>query len=188
MRKALIVVDVQNDFCEGGALAVAGGKAVAKKISDFVRLNPPYYVSLATRDYHVAPGSHWSENPDFIDSWPKHCEAGTKGSEMLDDFIGFAFDEYFLKGEYEAAYSGFEGHGYLDPLTSLDEFLVRNKITHVDVVGLALDYCVAATAKDAAQKGYVTRVLLDKTAAVHSDPASILRTVRDLERAGVSCV
>lgn len=190
MRRALIVVDVQNDFCEGGALAVQGGNKVAKKIAKFMDKATDYHSILATMDWHKDPGTHWSDNPDYVDSWPQHCEVGTKGSELHPVFESrlVYINDYFLKGEYEAAYSGFEGHGYLDPMTSLHEYLKRYKITHVDVVGLAFDYCVKATALDAAERGYVTRVLTNMTAAVHSDDESIEAVKSELSAAGVACV
>lgn len=185
MHKALIVVDVQNDFCEGGTLAVSGGAAVAERIANYIRLNPPYDLVVATKDWHIDPGSHWSKTPDFVDSWPMHCAAHSYGAQFHDSLLDVKFAATFRKGQYEAAYSGFEGHNE-DFMYSLSEYLTVNKITHVDIVGLAFDYCVKATALDAARKGYMTRVLLDKTAAVHLDPASINRVLKELRAAEVS--
>ena len=105
---ALIVVDVQNDFCEGGSLAVAGGAAVAAAISD-VLAHSAYVAVVATRDYHIDPGAHFSTEPDFVDSWPPHCRVGTPGAEFHPGLDTTGIDEVFSKGEYSAAYSGFEG-------------------------------------------------------------------------------
>ncbi|WP_229795212.1 isochorismatase family protein, partial [Saccharothrix coeruleofusca] len=108
MTKALIVVDVQNDFCEGGSLAVTGGAAVAAAISSHVRDNAYDHV-VATRDYHVDPGPHFSAEPDYVDSWPVHCVAGTAGASFHPELDVTAVEAVFSKGERAAAYSGFEG-------------------------------------------------------------------------------
>src|SRR3712207_2384565 len=108
MSRALLVVDVQNDFCEGGSLAVAGGAAVAAAISAHVASSSYDHV-VATRDYHVDPGSHFSETPDFVDSWPVHCVAGTPGASFHPELDVTAVEAVFSKGAHAAAYSGFEG-------------------------------------------------------------------------------
>src|SRR5690606_33848349 len=107
MTRALIVVDVQNDFCEGGALAVEGGAEVARKISEDL-LNTTYDVIVFTQDWHIDPGDHWSDEPDFVDSWPKHCEAGTTGAYLHPNLILGGLptslrSAFFLKGQYEAS-------------------------------------------------------------------------------------
>ena len=109
MGSALIVVDVQNDFCEGGSLAVAGGAQVAADISAYLAVNPGYHLVVATRDAHIDPGEHFSATPDFVDSWPPHCVVGTPGQELHPNLTFRAFDGIFDKGNYAAAYSGFEG-------------------------------------------------------------------------------
>jgi nicotinamidase/pyrazinamidase len=163
MANALIVVDVQNDFCEGGSLAVAGGAAVAAAISRHIA-ESSYDVVVATRDYHIDPGAHFSETPDFVDSWPVHCVAGTAGASFHSELDITAVQAVFSKGAYAAAYSGFEGSA--SDGSSLVDYLRARDVTTVDVVGIATDHCVRATALDAAQAGLSTRVLLDLTAGV----------------------
>lgn len=179
--RALIVVDVQNDFCEGGALGVTGGNAVAAAIN---ALPADYPVVVATRDYHVDPGSHFSDEPDFVDSWPPHCRVGTPGVDFHPDLEIAPMQNVFSKGEYSAAYSGFEGVDADG--TGLSEWLTARGVTDVDVVGIATDHCVRATAVDAADAGFATRVLLDYTAAVaETTTATALDALRD---AGVELV
>ena len=166
-KRALIVVDVQNDFCEGGALAVAGGAQVARDISAYLAGSHGYDMVVATRDAHIDPGAHFSDTPDYVDSWPRHCVVGTAGQELHPNLTYRDFDGVFDKGGYEAAYSGFEGENADG--RGLDEFLAESGVTDVDVCGIATDYCVSATALDASMLGYVTTVLTDLTAAVAPD-------------------
>lgn len=163
MTRALIVVDVQNDFCEGGSLAVAGGAAVASAISDLLGTDHGYDHVVATQDHHIDPGSHFSDQPDFVNSWPPHCVAGTPGADFHPGLVNRDFEAVFTKGEYAAAYSGFEG--FSDGI-GLGEWLLRQGVDEVDVAGIATDYCVRATAVDAATTGLRARVLLPLTAAV----------------------
>ncbi len=163
-KRALVVVDVQNDFCEGGSLAVAGGAQAASDISAYLAGDPGYDVVVATRDAHVDPGAHFSDTPDFVDSWPRHCVVGTPGQELHPNLTWRNFGAVFDKGAYEAAYSGFEGTDAQGQ--TLDEFLAAAGVTDVDVCGIATDHCVSATARDAARLGYVTTVLTDLVAAV----------------------
>lgn len=166
-KRALIVVDVQNDFCEGGSLAVVGGAQAASDISTYLAGSPGYDLVVATRDAHIDPGAHFSDTPDFVDSWPRHCVVGTPGQDLHPNLTYRDFDGVFDKGNYEAAYSGFEGEN--TDGRGLDEFLAESGVTDVDVCGIATDYCVRATAQDAAMLGYVTTVLTDLTAAVAPD-------------------
>ncbi|WP_409239268.1 isochorismatase family protein [Streptomyces sp. PA5.6] len=187
MRRALIVVDVQNDFCEGGSLAVAGGADVAAAITELIGQAPAGYRHVvATRDHHIDPGAHFSDHPDYADSWPPHCVAGTEGVGFHPNFApavaSGAIDAVFDKGAYSAAYSGFEGVD--ENGLSLAEWLREREITEVDVVGIATDHCVRATAVDAAREGFRTTVLLDLTAGV-----SAVRTetaLAELRAAGVT--
>ena len=171
MSRALIVVDVQNDFCEGGSLPVSGGGAVAARIGDLLRTwadaqpaQRAYEVVVATRDHHIDPGPHFSDQPDFVESWPPHCVAGTDGAGFHPNLDPQPFHAIFTKGEYGPAYSGFEGRD--GEGTGLADWLRRHGVDRVDVVGIATDHCVRATALDAVGEGFRTRVLLNLTAGV----------------------
>src|SRR3954447_10998938 len=181
MTRALIVVDVQNDFCEGGSLAVAGGAAVADAISDHVRTAAGDYAHVvATRDHHIDPGHHFAEQPDFLDSWPAHCVVGTGGVELHPALDRAPLEAVFDQGEYAAAYSGFEPRADGTPLAA---WLRERGVDAVDVVGIATDHCVRATALDAVGNGFATRVLLPLTAAVAE--ASAEAALDELRTAGV---
>ena len=164
MTRALVVVDVQNDFCEGGSLAVAGGAHVAAAISEHARAHAADYAHVvATRDHHVDPGGHFAEQPDFVDTWPAHCVVGTDGVELHPRLEREPIEAVFDKGEHAAAYSGFEGSADEVPLA---DWLRAHGVDAVDVVGIATDHCVRATALDAVGEGFATRVLLPLTAGV----------------------
>lgn len=180
-KSALIIVDVQNDFCEGGSLAVTGGAAVAQRISALLAAHPGYGHVVATKDFHIDPGSHFSDHPDFVDSWPVHCVAQTGGADFHPDLDVAPIEAVFTKGHYSAAYSGFEGAD--DDGAPLAEWLRARGVGRVDVVGIATDYCVKATATDAAAAGFTTRVLLDLTAGV--SPTTTADAVEALRAAGV---
>ncbi|MFE5509262.1 MULTISPECIES: isochorismatase family protein [unclassified Streptomyces] len=190
MHRALIVVDVQNDFCEGGSLAVRGGADVAAAITDLVgqTAGTSYRHVVATRDHHVDPGAHFAapgEEPDYVTSWPVHCVAGTEGVGFHPNFApavaSGAIDAVFDKGAYDAAYSGFEGRD--ENGLTLAEWLRERDVAEVDVVGIATDHCVRATALDAAREGFRTHVLLDLTAGVAE--ATTGRALEELRAAGV---
>ncbi|WP_445401408.1 nicotinamidase [Streptomyces sp. LE64] len=187
MRRALIVVDVQNDFCEGGSLAVTGGADVAAAITELIGQAPAGYRHVvATRDHHIAPGDHFSEEPDYENSWPVHCLAGTEGVGFHPNFApavaSGAVEAVFDKGAHAAAYSGFEGAD--ENGVSLAAWLRDRQVTEVDVVGIATDHCVRATALDAAREGFRTNVLLDLTAGVA--PGTTERALDELRTAGVT--
>lgn len=173
--RALIVVDVQNDFCEGGSLPVEGGARVAADIAALLHershqdpgATARYAQVVATKDHHVDPGDHWSTEPDFKDSWPVHCRVGTEGVAFHPNLDPQPFDAVFLKGDHAAAYSGFEGHT-TDGAT-LTDWLRGRGVTDVDVCGIATDHCVRATALDAVAAGFSVRVLTDLCAAVAPD-------------------
>lgn len=168
MTRALIVVDIQRDFCEGGTLAVTGGAAVAAAVDELLATDHGYDLVVATRDHHIDPGGHFSPDPDYVDSWPVHCVAGTPGAEQHPSLTFTAWDGVFLKGHHDAAYSGFEGIE-ADSGVPLAEFLCDRGITAVDVCGIATDYCVNATARDAVKEGFVVTVLEGLTAAVRPE-------------------
>jgi nicotinamidase/pyrazinamidase len=187
MASALIVVDVQRDFCEGGSLAVAGGADVAAAISAHLSeitissngtgrsgtstssgtggssTNVGYDHVVATRDHHIDPGDHFSVHPNFATSWPAHCEVGTTGVDFHPDLDVSAVEAVFDKGEYRAAYSGFEGAS--DGI-GLADWLHEHDVDRVTIVGIATDYCVRATALDAATNGFEVVVDLSLTAGV----------------------
>ena len=147
MKRALIVVDVQNDFCEGGSLPVTGGAQVAPRhrraappLGDPGPKAPDYDHVVATKDHHVDPGAHWSQDPDYRDTWPVHCKVGTDGEAFHPNLDPQPFDAIFLKGEHAAAYSGFEGRTVAG--VGLADWLRKHGVTDVDVCGLTTDYCV----------------------------------------------
>lgn len=165
--RALIVVDVQKDFCEGGSLAVDGGAAVARGITELLSGQGTYDHVIATMDFHIDPGEHFSDTPDYRVSWPRHCVVGTPGVDFHENFDASAVQAVFTKGEFSAAYSGFEGTDADG--TTLTDWLAQRGVNNVDVVGIATDYCVRATALDALAAGLRTRVLLPLCAGVAAD-------------------
>lgn len=189
MTRALIVVDVQNDFCEGGSLAVEGGARVAYDIGQLLRERAAskepeqtYGLVVATKDHHIDPGGHFGNPPDFVDSWPAHCVVGTDGEAFHPNLDPVTFDEIFRKGEYAAAYSGFEGAATSG--TGLTDWLRAHGVEEVDVCGLATDYCVRATALDAQAAGFHTRLLSDLAAGVAK--ASTATALEEMRAAGVT--
>jgi nicotinamidase/pyrazinamidase len=165
MSRALIIVDVQNDFCEGGSLAVPGGAAVAKGVSLVLDKNRSRWDHVvATKDWHIDPGNHFSEHPDYLDSWPVHCVVGSAGAEFHPELRTDHIEAVFHKGEHKAAYSGFEGR--TDDGETLADWLRSRSVTEVEVVGIATHHCVPATALDAKAEGFDTTVVLQLTAGV----------------------
>lgn len=179
MTKTLVVVDVQNDFCEGGSLAVTGGTDVAGAVRELID-RAAYDVVIATKDHHIDPGSHFSDKPDFVDSWPPHCVVGTPGEAFRAPLEEPLFAEVFRKGEYEAAYSGFEGKA--SDGTGLAEWLREHAINAIDVCGIATDHCVRATVLDGVRAGFRVNVLTPLTAAVAPD--NVAATLREFEAVG----
>jgi nicotinamidase/pyrazinamidase len=187
-RRALLVVDVQPTFCEGGALAVEGGNAVAAAIAGFAAAHRDEYALVATtQDWHVAPGRHFAEppdEPDFVDTWPPHGVAGTAEAELHPALADLAADVAVKKGEYAAAYSGFEGVDAAG--TPLAQLLEAAGIEAVDVVGIAESHCVKQTALDARAHGLSTRVLTDLTVPVTPEQGAAAREA--MAAAGVALV
>ena len=186
---AFVVVDAQNDFSEGGSLAVDG--AIAAYRATHMHLAGragKYSVLVTTRDNHIDPGSHWSDEPDYVDSWPRHCAAGEPGSEIHPEMVR-ALDYFALtnpqavridvtKGEFDAAYSGFEGK--TEAGVSLADALRAAEVTHLEVVGVATDHCVRATVLDALREGFEVTVHVNQIAAVDADRgAAALREMAD---------
>ena len=186
------MVDVQNDFCEGGSLPVRGGAEVAFRIGELLRQwarkepkAPEYAVAVATRDHHIDPGDHFAAagtEPDFVETWPAHCVVGTGGEAFHPNLDPQPFDAVFLKGEHEAAYSGFEG--CTADGTPLADWLRQHQITDVDVCGIATDYCVRATTLDAVREGFTVRLLADLCAGVA--PETSAAALEEVRRAGAA--
>jgi len=165
VTRALIIVDVQNDFCEGGSLAVTGGAAVAAGISLVLdKAGDRWDHVVATKDWHIDPGPHFSDHPDYRDSWPAHCVVGSGGADFHPELATGRIEAIFHKGEHQAAYSGFEGH--TESGETLADWLRARDVTEVELVGIATDHCVRATALDAKSEGFDTTVLLELTAGV----------------------
>lgn len=182
--RALVIVDAQNDFCEGGSLAVPGGAAVVAAISAYLagREGGRYDHVVASQDFHIEPGEHFAAQPDYYRSWPAHCIAGTTGAQFHPAMDVGQIEEIFRKGQYSAAYSAFEGTNPAGE--AMGAWLTARGVADVDVVGIATDYCVAATATDAASAGFTTTVLLDLTAGV--DQRTTTDAIEKLRAAGVA--
>lgn len=174
--RALILVDVQPTFCEGGALPSEGANAVAERVARFVRGHGDDYVAVVTtQDWHIDPGAHFSDEPDFVDTWPPHGVAGSAEAELHPALAGLTFDASVRKGMYAAAYSGFEGVD--DEGRSLEDILRGRGVTAVDVVGLVESHCVKETALDARRRGLAARVFTDLTVPVTPELGAQAREV-----------
>lgn len=185
MRNALLVIDVQNDFVEGGSLAVKGGRDVAAMVSRHIRhFKTEYHFVAATRDYHEDPGDHFSDHPDFHNSWPPHCVAGTPGAAFCQPIQNLVREKLIqtvvTKGQHAAAYSGFEG---VDPRGHpLYDVLKEARVDHIDICGIATDYCVRATALDARKHDFQVRILVNLCAAVAEDTGA--QAMQEMKDAG----
>ncbi|MGO4488234.1 isochorismatase family protein [Microbacterium oxydans] len=188
MSRALLIVDVQNDFTEDGALAVAGGDAVAAAVTEFLALHAAdYEVIIASRDWHDADGDnggHFAEDPDYVDSWPVHCVAGTDGAEYDPLFETAAVTHHVRKGQGEPAYSMFEGQ--TEAGETVGAILAQAGALSADVVGLATDHCVRASALDAIAHGVRVRILTDLVAGVAVEPSEA--ALAELVHAGAELV
>lgn len=198
MSKALIIVDVQPTFCEGGEFGVEGGNAVAERIAEYVETHRNEYSYVATtQDWHVEPGSHWSDDPDYVDTWPVHGKAGTANAGLHPAIAALGIGHHFKKGQYSPSYSGFEGlEDNTDRIPTREEVaadltagrtlanaLEAAGITRVDVVGLAESHCVKETALDARKLGYETHVIEELTEPVSEELGVDAR--RQMREAGV---
>ncbi len=189
MGKALFIVDVQNDFTEGGALGVTGGDAVAEAISRYLAAHADdYALVVASRDWHTPDhdnGGHFAaDEPDFVDTWPAHCVAGTSGAEYDPAFVTDAVTHHVKKGQGIPAYSVFEGT--TDDGMTVAQLLEAHGILEVDIVGIATDYCVRASALDAIEHGRRIRVFTDLVAGVA--PGSSEAALAELAHAGAELV
>jgi nicotinamidase/pyrazinamidase len=188
MSRALLIVDVQNDFTEGGALGVDGGAAVAARITEYLQQHADDYdLVIASRDWHDGDndnGGHFAEGaaPDFVQTWPRHCVSGTPGAEYHPALDTSRIGVHVRKGQGRPAYSMFEGTA--DDGSPMPEVLARHGVSDVDVVGIATDYCVRASALDALDFGASVRVLDDLVAGVA--PATSAAAIEELRRAGVA--
>jgi len=180
--RALVVVDVQPTFCEGGELAVEGGNKVAEDVAAYVAAHRDRYeLVVTTQDWHIDPGEHFSDDPDYVDSWPPHGLAGTPNAELHPALAGLAPDAAVRKGQYAHGYSGFEGTD--DDGRSLEQVLRDAGVGAVDVVGLVESHCVKHTSLDAVGAGFATRVLTDLTIPVSPEQGEQARA--QLTAAGV---
>ncbi|MBQ9916031.1 MAG: isochorismatase family protein [Microbacterium sp.] len=184
MSRALFIVDVQNDFTERGALGVVGGDAVAERISRYLDTHADdYAVVVASRDWHHGDddnGGHFSSEPDFVDTWPVHCVGGTYGADYDEVFDTRRVTHHLKKGQGKPAYSLFEG--VTDDGRTAADILDEHGIRDIDVVGIATDYCVRASALDALEAGRAVRVLTDLVAGVHPDSSAA--ALAEIETAG----
>lgn len=193
MTRAMIVVDVQQDFVEGGSLAVAGGLRVAYRIADCIRSHKKdkpsdlYDYFVATKDFHLEDSDnegHFGNPPDYVDTWPAHCVQGSDGALFATPIAEVAeeFDSIFYKGQGEPAYSGFQGVNAAGE--GLSEWLIERGVTEVTVVGIATDYCVRSTALDAIAHGYDVRIPAALTCAVGGDDAKLATILEVQEKQG----
>ncbi|MDU0367646.1 isochorismatase family protein [Microbacterium sp. KSW4-17] len=184
MSRALFIVDVQNDFTERGALGVEGGDEVAARISRYLEAHADdYAVVVASRDWHHGDddnGGHFSATPDFVDTWPVHCVGGTYGADYDEVFDTERVTHHLKKGQGKPAYSLFEGVS--DDGETAAQILESHGIRDIDIVGIATDYCVRASALDAVAAGRGVRVLTDLIAGVHPDSSA--EALREIEAAG----
>ncbi|SJN15761.1 Nicotinamidase [Microbacterium esteraromaticum] len=188
MTRALLIVDVQNDFTEGGALAVAGGDAVASAVSQLLAEHADDYgVILASRDWHDGDGDnggHFSPAPDYVDSWPVHCVEGTVGADYDPLLVTDAITHHVRKGQGIPAYSMFEGTA--EDGTTAGEILSAHGVTDADIVGIATDHCVRASGLDAIAHGVHLRVLTDLVAGVGEESSQA--ALAELAHAGAALI
>lgn len=188
MAQALLIVDVQNDFTEGGALGVTGGDHVAEGITDHLGAHSrDYDAIIASRDWHDPHndnGGHFSDAPDFVDTWPVHCVAGRSGAEFDPLLTTDSITHEVRKGQGRPDYSAFQG--VTEAGETLGELLNKLTIAEVDVVGLATDHCVRATVLDALSAGVGVRVLTHLVAGVGEDSSAA--ALAEMEKAGAELV
>lgn len=181
MTRALVVVDCQKDFCEGGSLAVQGGAQACADITKFIGTNRnDYSVIVASKDWHLNPGEHFSGTPDYVDTWPVHCVAGREGSDFHENLGVFEISEIFYKGQHSAAYSAFEGqvleYGGTETNYFLHAWLLDHDVDEVDFLGIAGDYCVKASVLDAiGLQTFGVKVFMKYSPLVHPESYETLK-------------
>ena len=179
------MVDVQVDFVEGGSLGVQGGMQVAAMIARHLRhFKNEYQFVVASRDYHEDAPDHISATPDYLNTWPPHCIVGTPGAAFVPTIQNLVREKLIqvvvLKGRHEAAYSAFDG---FDPRGhKLLDVLKENRVDHIDICGIATDYCVRATALDARKHEFQVRVLVNLCAPVSEDTGQ--QAIEEMKAAG----
>jgi nicotinamidase/pyrazinamidase len=184
-RRAIVVVDPQPDFFEGGALPVPGATRTGEKIAGYLRDHGGCYaMKVVSQDWHIDPGDHWSDNPNFVTTWPVHCAAGSSGARIHATLADQSWDVVIRKGLHEGAYSGFEGTS--DDGSTLADVLTANGIDRLTIVGFATDHCVKATALDGRSLGFEVVVPLDLCAGV--DPETTREAISAMQHAGVTIV
>ena len=183
--RAIVVVDPQPDFFEGGALPVAGATRTAERIAQYLLArSDEYSMKIVTQDWHLDPGEHWSSDPNFVTTWPVHCAADTSGARIHASLAEQSWDVVIRKGLHEGAYSGFDGLSQNG--STLAEELAAASIGSVTVVGFAMDHCVKATALDARRLGFDVTVLLDLCAGVA--PETTDAAISEMSDAGITTV
>lgn len=186
-KTAFLIVDVQNDFIEGGSLGVTGGERVAIDVANHLNNTNRYNYVITTQDWHIDPGNHWAETPDYVDTWPVHCAAGTTGADIHEE-LNMALEATTIprvkifKGEYVAAYSGFEGRVEGVDNVTVAEHLKALGITKLTVVGIATDHCVKETVLHALAAGFKVNVVTSMVAGV--DPDRSVEALNAMRNAG----
>jgi nicotinamidase/pyrazinamidase len=184
-RRAIIVVDPQPDFFEGGALPIPGATRTAERIADYLLTRgDDYSMKIVTQDWHLDPGDHWSNDPNFVTSWPVHCTAGTSGAQIHSSLANQSWDVVIRKGLHEGAYSGFDGVS--EQGSTLADELTNAGVRSVVVVGFATDHCVRATALDARNLDFDVTVMLDLCAGVA--PETTQAAISEMTDAGITTV
>jgi nicotinamidase/pyrazinamidase len=184
-RRAFVVVDPQPDFFEGGALPVMGATRIAERIAQYLLAHgDDYSMKIVTQDWHLDPGDHWSNDPNFVTSWPVHCAAGTSGAQIHSSLANQSWDVVIRKGLHEGAYSGFDGVS--EQGSTLADELTNAGVRSVVVVGFVTDHCVRATALDACNLGFDVTVMLDLCAGVA--PETTQAAIAEMTDAGIATV
>ena len=183
--RAIVVVDPQPDFFEGGALPVPGATRTAEHIAEYLAAHGgDFSLKIVTQDWHLDPSEHWSDHPDFITTWPVHCVAHGDGARIHPALANESWDVIVRKGQHEGAYSGFEGTS--ESGSTLAEVLETAGVGVVTIVGFATDHCVKATALDARALGFEVKVALDLCAGV--DPETTRHALTEMSNAGIEVI